>query len=171
VSLDSDDWLANNQVLENINRQLFNEDVLFLGFQQIKDDKLFADYMPISKTKEEALKENVCAIWTKVVKTSLMKECLFSEGTLMEDKVQHFRICNKMTKFKNYKAITHYWNRGNQHSVTTERNSKWDTSIYRFIADLTDFYYECDEEYKKYIEDFIKSVKSNAENKIFKQGK
>lgn len=171
VSLDSDDWFANDEVLENINKHLNNEDVLFLGFQQTKDDKYYADYIPKSETKEQALKENVCAIWTKVVKTSLMKECLFSEGTLMEDKVQHFRICNKMKKFKNYPVITHYWNRGNAHSVTTDRNTKWDTSIYRFIADLTDFSYECEEEFKPFVLDLIKKMKENAEKNIYRQGK
>lgn len=171
VCLDSDDWLANNKVLENINKHLFNEDVLFLGFQQTKNNQLYAQYIPNSQTKEQALKENVCAIWTKVVKTSLMKQCLFSEGTLMEDKVQHFRICSKMKKWKNLQEITHLWNRGNAHSVTTDRNTKWDTSIYRFIADLTDFYYECDSEYKSYIQDFIKDVKRNAEKQIYKQGR
>lgn len=100
-----------------------------------------------------------------------MKQCLFSEGTLMEDKVQHFRICNKMKKWKNLQEITHLWNRGNAHSVTTDRNTKWDTSIYRFIADLTDFYYECDSEYKSYIQDFIKDIKRNAEKQIYKQGR
>ena len=87
----------------------------------------------------------------------------------MEDKVNHYRICNKMMKFKCYPEITHYWNRGNQHSVSTARNTKWETSIYRFIADLNDFYYECDDEFKAYIQERINGAKINAQNKIYKQ--
>ena len=169
LSIDSDDWLVNNQVLEKINNVLTNEDVLFLGFQQIRDGELFNIYIPEHPNRYSALVNNVCAIWTKVVKTDIMKQCLFSEGTLMEDKVQHFRVCNKMQTFKCFPEITHYWNRGNKHSVSTARNTKWNSSIYRFIADLIDFYYECDEEFKPYIKERIEGAKKNAQKNIFKQ--
>jgi hypothetical protein len=170
VSLDSDDWFANDDVLAKINRTLNGEDVLFLGFQQTKDGKQYARFTPTYKTAYEALIDGVCAIWTKVVKTSLMKETLFNEGTLMEDKVQHMRICNKMNKFKCLSEITHYWNRGNVGSVTQSRGTKWETSAWRFVADLTDFSYECKEEYKPFVIELTKKIKNNAEKNIYRQG-
>lgn len=163
VCIDSDDYLANDNVLEKINSSLYNQDVLFLGFQMYNNEGLLGKHIPNYTTRAEALCKNVCAIWTKVVKTKIMKECLFSEGTLMEDKVHHFYICNKMKTFSCLKEITHMWNRGNVDSVSTKRSIKWDTSQYRYIADLIEFYEICDLEFKNYILGRIQNAKRNAE--------
>lgn len=171
ISLDSDDWFTHDKVIEIINKHLNNEDVLFLGFQQTKDGKQYASFIPNYKTKYEALTSDVCAIWTKVIKTSFLKDTLFCEGTLMEDKVQHMRICQKMQKWKCLPQITHYWNRGNKGSVTVSRNGIWETSAWRAIADFTDFSKECDEEFKPFVLDLIKKMKENAEKNIYRQGK
>lgn len=170
ISIDSDDWLVDNEVLERINNALDEEDVMFLGFRQIKDEKLYGLYIPDSKTKYDALKNDVCAIWTKVIRTNLLKNTLFVEGTLMEDKVHNFRICNKMNKWKNFREVTHYWNRGNSHSVTTDRQLKWDTSTYRFLADLIEFKEECNPDFLGYLNNLISGVNRNINNKNFRQG-
>jgi hypothetical protein len=170
VSIDSDDWLSHDKVLENINNRLNGEDVLFLGFQQTKNGKYYAKVIPNYRNHNDALTNGVCAIWSKVVKTELMKETLFCEGTLMEDKVQHMRICNKMKKFRCLPEITHYWNKGNVGSVTCSKGIKWETSAWRWVGDLTDFLYECKDEYKEFVKGLIKKVKDNAEKNIYRQG-
>lgn len=137
VCLDSDDWLKNENTLLEINQQLEDEDVMFLGFDLYKDGKedLFP-FVPNYETLEEAFKNDVCAIWTKVVKADLLKDTLFPESTLAEDRVHHYRICEKANSFTCLNKSTHVWNRSNTTSVTTKREAMWEMSIYKHLGEM-----------------------------------
>lgn len=142
--VDSDDWLHDENALEEINNKLQSKpDVLFVGLAEYKDDKTTPLEMPDYKDKYEAI-----AGWSgscgKVIKKKLAtrQECLYKEGTLKEDKNQHCRICYYMNSFQLLKKPIYVWNKTNQKSVTTVRtkNPLWETSTIRHYADTLELY-------------------------------
>lgn len=154
VCIDSDDWLKHENVLKDINDNLEDEDVMFLGFDLYKDGKedLFP-FRPNFETMYKAFIDDVCAVWTKVIKTELLKDTLFPESTLAEDRVHHYRICEKANSFTCLNKSTHVWNRSNATSVTTKRESMWEMSIYKHLGEMYYFIANTkNEEYKKYVQ-------------------
>lgn len=137
--VDSDDWLLNNEVLEQINKALVhNPDVLFIGMSDYKNGKTQECYKPQYKDKYEAIKgwSGSCG---KIIKKELAtrQECLYNEGTLKEDRNQHRRICIYMNSFELLQKPLYVWNKSNSKSVTTIRtiNPLWETSTIRQYAD------------------------------------
>jgi hypothetical protein len=136
--VDSDHWLYDDNVLEQINNKLqAKPDVLFVGMAQYKNDKLTTCFIPQYKNKYEAFVgwSGSCG---KVIKKSLAtkQECLYNEGTLKEDKNQHCKICIYMNTFDLLKKPVYVWNRQNHKSVTTIREKViWGTSTIRHYAD------------------------------------
>lgn len=136
--VDSDDWLYDENVLEEINNKLQTKpDVLFVGIAKLKNNKLTIDSIPEYKDKYEALQgwSGSCG---KVIKKSLAtrQECLYNEGTLKEDKNQHCKICIYMNSFALLKKPVYVWNQMNHKSITTVRDEIiWGTSTIRHYAD------------------------------------
>jgi len=137
--VDSDDWLLDNKVLEDINKSLKrNPDVLFIGMSLYQNGKTMDYYKPTYKNKYDAIIgwSGSCG---KVIKKELAtrQECLFPEGTLKEDRNQHRKICIYMDSFELLQRPIYVWNRMNTKSVTTERskNILWKTSTIRHYAD------------------------------------
>ena len=154
VCIDSDDWLKNENVLKDINDNLEDEDVMFLGFDLFngQEEGLFP-FRPNYQNMYQAFTNDVCAIWTKVVRTDLLKNTLFPESTLAEDRVHHYRICEKATSFTCLNTSTHVWNRANSTSVTTKREAMWEMSIYKHLGEMYYFIATTkNEEYKKYVQ-------------------
>lgn len=141
--VDSDDWLCNINCLEKINNKLqTNPDVLFVGLAQYYRDKLETCYIPQYKNKYDAMQgwSGSCG---KVIKKELAtrQECLYNEGTLKEDKNQHYKICINMKSFALLKEPIYVWNRQNNKSVTTIRDKTiWGTSTIRHYADTLQLY-------------------------------
>lgn len=141
--VDSDDWVADENVLEKINYALrYKPDVLFVGMLDFINEKTRPVYIPDYKDKYDAMKgwSGSCG---KVIKKELAtrQECLYSEGTLKEDRNQHFRICINMKDFDILKDPVYVWNRSNRKSVTTIREHiKWGTSTIRHYADVKELY-------------------------------
>lgn len=138
--IDSDDWLLDEKVLEQINRALINNpDVLFIGMSDYKNGKTKECYKPTYKDKYEAIQgwSGSCG---KVIKKELAtrQECLYNEGTLKEDRNQHRRICIYMNNFELLQKPVYVWNKSNSKSVTTLRtkNILWETSTIRQYADI-----------------------------------
>jgi hypothetical protein len=66
----------------------------------------------------------------------MKQECLYNEGTLKEDRNQHYKICINMGTFSLLKEPLYVWNRENTKSVTTIREKIiWGTSTIRHYAD------------------------------------
>ena len=168
--IDSDDWLLNENVLEDINNKLQkNPDVLFCGLSKFKNNKLTTCFIPEYKTKYDALKG-----WSgvgKVVKKSLAtrQECLYKEGTLKEDKNQHCAICFYMKTFELLKKPIYVWNQTNVKSVTTirSRNVLWETSTIRHYADTLELYLKLkgqDKKFDDYMKERVEKTKHEFEN-------
>ncbi len=168
VCLDSDDHLKNENVLQEINDNLEDEDVMFLGFDLYKDGKedLFP-FRPNYQTLYQAFTNDVCAIWTKVVRTDLLKDTLFPESTLAEDRVHHYRLCEKANSFTCLNKSTHVWNRSNTTSVTTKREVMWEMSIYKHLGEMYYFIANTkNEKYKQWVQmKFDKQWKELAEKR------
>ena len=141
--VDSDDWLYDENVLEEINKRLQKKpDVLFVGMASYKGGETKTCFTPRYKDKYEAILgwSGSCG---KVIKKSLAtkQECLYNEGTLKEDKNQHCKICIYMNSFGLLKKPVYVWNRCNEKSVTTIReNILWGTSTIRHYADTKQLY-------------------------------
>ena len=141
--VDSDDWLYDEYALEKINNKLqLNPDVLFVGMADYKNNKLSTCFIPKYKDKYEAIMgwSGSCG---KVIKKELAtkQECLYNEGTLKEDKNQHFKICINMNSYKLLQEPIYVWNRQNLKSVTTIRDKiLWGTSTIRHYADAKQLY-------------------------------
>ena len=153
VCIDSDDWLKNENVLKDINDNLDDEDVMFLGFELGKDGKEnLYPFRPYYENMYQAFINDVCAVWTKVIKTDLLKETLFPESTLAEDRVHHYRICEKAQTFTCLNQSTHVWNRSNTTSVTTKREAMWEMSIYKHLGEMYYFIHTTkNQKYKDYV--------------------
>ena len=142
--IDSDDWLYNENSLEEINNKLQSKpDVLFVGMASYKNDKLDPNcFIPQYKDKYDAIQgwSGSCG---KVIKKDLAtrQECLYSEGTLKEDRNQHCKICIYMNTFKLLQEPIYVWNQQNYKSVTTIRDEVvWGTSTIRHYADTLELY-------------------------------
>lgn len=171
MCIDSDDWLINNKVLEELNDFIEDEDIIRTGYSLFngKEENMFTD-IPKHEKMMDLFIEPTCAVWTKVIKSEILKSTLFSEGTLMEDKVHHYRIVDHSNSFVDFPQVTHIWNRTNTHSVSTKRNYKWDNSMYRHVADMLDFIDETkNEQYKYFVRQKVKQAKQMIERKDFQQ--
>ena len=140
--LDSDDWLTDNYSLEVINENLQGEpDVLFVGVAADYNGSIRCFYNKTYQDRYEAIL-GWSGCYGMVVKKELAtnQKCLFPEGTLKEDRTQHYRVCINMKSYRCIDTLIYTWNRNNTHSVTTERNAKWKTSTIRNWADSIEMY-------------------------------
>ena len=141
--VDSDDWLYDDKSLEKINTALrMDPDVLFVGLAEYNGTTTINDSrIPTYIDKYEAIEG-----WSgvgKVIKKELAtkQECLYDEGTLKEDRNQHFKICINMKNFALLSEPVYVWNRTNMKSVTTVREKViWGTSTIRHYADTLKLY-------------------------------
>lgn len=140
--VDSDDWLADENVLSIINDNLQgNPDVLFVGVGADYDGIMRCFYNKTYKDRYEAIL-GWSGCYGMVVKKELAvsQECLFPEGTLKEDRTQHYKVCINMKSYRCIPDIVYIWNKNNTKSVTTERNIKWKSSTIRNWADAIEIY-------------------------------
>lgn len=168
--VDSDDWLQNKYVLDDINNKLQVEpDVVFVGLMSCKNNKEQIVFTPTYKDKYEAMKgwSGSCG---KVIKKSLAtrQECLYNEGTLKEDKNQHCKICIHMKNFALLQKPIYVWNQDNKKSVTTIREKIiWGTSTIRHYADTLQLYLSekgNDTKIDRILEDRVKLTKQEIES-------
>ena len=159
------DWLYDEYALENINKKLQTKpDVLFVGMAKFKNNKTETCFIPQYKDKYEAMQgwSGSCG---KVIKKSLatQQECLYPEGTLKEDRNQHYKICIYMNDFKLLKQPIYVWNQENHKSVTTIREKViWGTSTIRHYADTLQLALSVkgkDEKLDKIMEERVKKTK------------
>lgn len=138
--VDSDDWLTNEYSLETINDNLQGSpDVLFVGVGADYNGIMRCFYQPNYKDRYEAIL-GWSGCYGMVVKKELALRCLFPEGTLKEDRTQHYKVCIEMNSFRCTDKLIYTWNRNNQNSVTTIRGIKWKADTIRNWADAVEMY-------------------------------
>lgn len=162
ICIDSDDWLYCKDTLKGLNDCINGEDVIFTDY--ITETKGYALYMSVrNKSLDEALRNITCAIWTKVVKRELLQECLFPEGTLFEDRIQHYRLILKTKTFGSYPSPMVVWNRMNENTISGNNTYLWNTYRFNYIGELYRLYNELpNSDFKDYIkkemEGYLKQV-------------
>lgn len=137
--VDSDDWVTEN-ALEVINDNLQGSpDVLFVGLKVEQNGIERGYYNQVYYTKYDAI-EGWSGSSGKVIKKELATSQLYQEGTLKEDRTQHYKVCLNMKSFKCTNEMIYIWNKNNTKSVTTERNAKWKSDTIRNYADAVEMY-------------------------------
>lgn len=137
--IDSDDYVTEN-ALEVINNNLQGSpDVLFVGLKVEQNGIIRGYFNQVYYTKYDAI-EGWSGSSGKVIKKELATSQLYQEGTLKEDRTQHYKICLNMKSFKCTNEMIYIWNKNNTKSVTTERNAKWKSDTIRNYADAVEMY-------------------------------
>lgn len=133
LHIDCDDWLKDNNVLQKINDKLNGEDVLFLGYEYHTKNSNTPKILRYDNL-EQAFEDIVCAIWTKCVRTKLLKRCLFPEGTLFEDRTPHYELLLACETFNCLGETTHVWNRENNSTISC--NPAYITYRFEYCGEL-----------------------------------
>lgn len=145
VFLDSDDWFVSYEVLQDLHDFIVTHDYpncVRLPFKIQYGGNHFLDMMLNEDNIHDLVNSCFVACWTKCVKRDIFP--LFPENTLMEDKVQHIKTCDIVGSVIPFDKMCVVYNKNNTNSCSAEQNhdlqnSKWKSSMYRFIADLMDF--------------------------------
>lgn len=117
MCIDCDDYFYDNQVFADIDKKLNGEDIMFLDYKvHTKDYDM--DCFQHYNSLDEALRGYSCALWTRVVKRTLLLNNLQKEGTLFEDLGQHYRLVLNAKTFTCLGRISHVWNRLNSNSIS-----------------------------------------------------
>lgn len=158
ISIDSDDWLIDNQVLEKIKNHIEQNnypDIVYTGYKMITKEGTSVNVLKINN-EYDLFHNGFAASWLKVVKRELYIKYPFPEGTLFEDRIQNYEMIIKGTPTYTSLGIpTHCWNRLNENATTF--NPKWGWyrfeycgELYRLIRETPDY---------KYKDDLIKELK------------
>lgn len=136
--LDSDDWWKNNEVLETINRYMYNHEMMLLGMELIDNNGVFmTKFHEYDNYQDFFLSDNKvwCTAWARVIRKD--KIVYFCEDTLMEDRVWSYRQADNVNleAVYNLKKVCYVWNRTNTtNSVSMVRNNYWNASAYCHIG-------------------------------------
>ena len=178
--IDSDDWLANDKVLETLNHFIDEEDLITLDYQYYMNGKIQGSGIHSYKDKNDLFMTYgaMCAVWCKCFKVSIAP--LFEFNTLMEDRNYHYRLINRIKTYSNLGKITHTWNKMNYKSITSNKSQKyngdlqakleWNNCAYRHIAGMLDLLNEvADPVWKDFIKQRIESCKSKIRSGVYEQ--
>lgn len=180
IFIDSDDWLANDNVLSNLNGFIEDEDLITLDYQYYMSNEIKKAGKHSYRNKDELFMTigSMCAVWCKCFKVSVAP--LFEFNTLMEDRNYHYRLVNRIKSYSNYGQVTHTWNKMNTKSITSEKYQKyngelqspieWNNCAYRHIAGMLDLLNELDNPlYITYINNKIETCKEKIDRGIYQQ--
>lgn len=143
--LDSDDWWKDTEVLENINKRLYEHDMLIIGAEMLYANgvryKTFNEYKNYQEFFISDGTDTIwCTAWCRVIKKE--KIVYFCEDTLMEDRVWSYKQADNVdfNKVINIKRICYVWNRTNTtNSVTLVRDGYWNASAWCHIGHCFQF--------------------------------
>lgn len=149
--LDSDDWFTSPDILQKLHDFIEEHDrpgCIRLPYRMEVGN---AEPVPVMLNDNNA--DKLCnsifvACWTKCIKSELVVP--FPENTLMEDVVQHIAQCDIIRyPVEVFTEPVVAYNRNNTNSCSAEKNQdlqhgKWQSSMYRYMADLLDLELEHD---------------------------
>ena len=134
LCIDCDDWLSDEKVLEDIDKKINGEDIIYLGFKIIGENYK-NDVILKFKDKEQEFHNPYAAPWLKVVKRELYLKAPFPEGTLYEDRIQNYELVLNSKTFCCLGRATHCWNRTNEESIS-KQGDKWVTYRFEYCGEL-----------------------------------
>lgn len=136
--LDSDDWWKDENVLDTINKNLYEHELMLIGLECIDKNGVFLTKLhQYDNYKDFFLSDNKvwCTAWARIIRKD--KIVYFCEDTLMEDRVWSYKQADNvdLDKVKNLKKVLYVWNRLNtSNSVSLVRNGIWDASAWCHIG-------------------------------------
>lgn len=173
VFVDSDDCLKDENCLQDLHDFIVRKnmpDCVRIQYDIEYDGDKNCTVRLDDDTLEKLTHSIFVACWTKVIKTSLIMP--FPENTLMEDAVQHIAQCDKLKEVVvfNRPQVFYHHNRNNKNSCSIEANQncqkgKWQSSMYRHMADLLELECEhdyCEEERKKRANACLENIKKGV---------
>ena len=148
--LDSDDWFIDNNVLQDLHDFIVDNnypDCVRLPYIAEYDGDKKLEMMLNESSPEKLVESIFVACWTKCVKSELVQP--FPENTLMEDVVQHIKQCDVIKTVEPFYRPVVMYNRNNPGSCSIDQNQdlqhgKWQSSMFRYMADLLDLELEHD---------------------------
>lgn len=149
--LDSDDYFASLDVLQELHDFIVNKDYpacIRLPFSFEYDGDKIDTIMLDDDNAEKLVNSMFVSCWSKCIETELIQP--FPENTLMEDAVQHIKQCDVIPyQVAVFNKPVVVYNRNNINSCSKKRNmnaqnQKWKSSMYRHMADLLDLELEHD---------------------------
>lgn len=153
VFVDSDDWLHDKNCLKDLHDFIEKNnkpDCVRIQYDIEYEGNKNCVVRLDDNTPEKLVHSIFVACWTKVIKSDLIVP--FPENTLMEDVVQHIAQCDKLNSVAvfNRPQVFYRCNRNNKNSCSIEpnqnlQNGKWQSSMFRYMADLLDL--ECEHDY------------------------
>lgn len=141
VYLDSDDMFSYEDVLKDVHDLAVSQnypDCIRLSYQAIRGDNITPVMLSEDTPAKLVANANV-AVWTRVIKSELIIKG--PENTLMEDAVLNYMQCDVINSVIPLNKVCVDWNRNNVNSCSknkTLQNNKWQSSLYRYVADLMD---------------------------------
>ena len=142
--LDSDDWFASPDILQKLHDFIVDRDYpdcVRLPYEAVYDGDKRLPVMLNDATPEALAGSIFVACWTKCIKSDLIRP--FPENTLMEYVVQHIAQCDVINTVEVFDKPVVIYNRNNVNSCSRENNQdlqhgKWQSSMFRYMADLLD---------------------------------
>ena len=143
--LDSDDWFASPDILQQLHDFIIENDrpdCVRLPYIAEYDGDNHLPIMLNDSDAEKLVGSIFVACWTKCIKSELVQP--FPENTLMEDVVQHIKQCDVISyPVAVFDKPVVIYNRNNTNSCSNEQNQdlqhgKWQSSMFRYMADLLD---------------------------------
>lgn len=169
--LDSDDWFVDRDVLQGLHDFIVAKgkpECVRLPYK-FEYDVVKSGQVPlVDNTPQMLVKSCFVACWTKCIRTDLVQP--FPENTMMEDVIQHIKQCDVINDIAVYNKPVVLHNRNNTNSITREGNQdltrgKWQSSMYRYMADLLDMEVRhdyCEEQRQARIEACLKNIKNGV---------
>ena len=149
--LDSDDWFTSPDILQKLHDFIEAEgrpDCIRLPYTMEYEGDKTTNVMLNDNNADKLANSIFVACWTKCIKSDLVVP--FPENTLMEDVVQNIAqsdVISYPVAVFTEPVVTH--NRNNPNSCSIAQNQdlqhgKWQSSMYRYMADLLDLELEHD---------------------------
>jgi len=142
--LDSDDWFVDNNVFQELHDFIIDEehpDCVRLPYICEYEGNKHLNVQLTDSTLEGLTASCFVACWTKCIKSDLVQK--FPENTLMEDVVQHIKQCDVIKEVVPFNKPVVVHNGNNKNSCSRKENQdlqhgKWQSSMFRYMADLLD---------------------------------
>lgn len=161
LCIDCDDYFIDNKVFEDIVNKLNGEDICFLDYASVQSQS-HCNVKVHYENINDAFKDVTCAIWTKCVKRELLQDTPFPEGTLFEDRIQHYELLLKTKTITNLDRVAYVWDRTNTNSISHKDESyiayRFDYcgALYRLIKRMDN------EELKQYLKNELNQYFSSC---------
>ena len=172
--LDSDDWWTDNEVLETINKELYNHELMILGIELIDKSGVFCEKTQTFNDFEDFFLSETnlwCTAWSRVIRKD--KIVYFPEDTLMEDRVWAYEQADNIdfNNVVNIQKSLYIWNRCNTtNSVSLVRGELWKASAFKHIGQQIMFMQKLKhKEMKPFLENRIKECIKKVNNGEYQQ--